>query len=607
MNESSPAWRQTAAMAFPRAYHTLTVLPDGNVLVTGGGVTTEGKDVSAAVYEAELWSLPRLYHGTAVLLADGRIAVAGSGDSFGGPNQTTAESYAPPYLFKGTRPDIVSAPAEIFYGTSIAADLADASPITSVALMRPGAVTHQFDESQRYLSLTFHQIGNTLSIDAPASATLAPPGYYMLFVLTEAGVPSIAHWVRLPAPTEDTTPPPPPGSLIASSGILHVGLTWTPPSDASDIVRYNVHRSTVAGFTPSAANRIAQPTITNYDDAGLAPGTSYYRVTAEDLAGTLSVPSNTAAGTALPDTVAPLVAITAPGSASTLAGTVTITVTASDDQAVVGVRFHVDGAELGTEDTTPTYSRAWDTRTVPNGNHVLTAVARDVGGNQRTSSPVPVTVSNTAQPPATGLVAAYAFSEGSGTTTADRAGKGNTGTLAGATWTSAGLAGSAVSFDGVNDRININDSTSLDLTGAMTLEAWVYPTALGGWRTVALKERSGGLVYALYAHDNAPWPAAYVQAGGREIGVAGVAPLILHTWTHLATTYDGTTLRLYVNGQEVASQAGGGAMQASTGRLRLGGNAVWGEWFAGRIVEVRIYNRALNAAEIQVDMAVQIP
>ena len=164
----------------------------------------------------------------------------------------------------------------------------------------------------------------------------------------------------------------------------------------------------------------------------------------------------------------------------------------------------------------------------------------------------------------------------------------------------------ALSFDGVNDRININDAASLDLTGGMTLEAWVYPTALSGWRTVFMKERAGGLVYALYAHDNVPQPAAYVRVGGVEWRVAGVSPLPLNTWTYLATTYDGATLRLYVNGRR-SEQGRRGRIQVSTGRLRIGGNAVWGEWFAGRIDEVRIYNRALTPAEIQADMATPVP
>jgi hypothetical protein len=70
----------------------------------------------------------------------------------------------------------------------------------------------------------------------------------------------------------------------------------------------------------------------------------------------------------------------------------------------------------------------------------------------------------------------------------------------------------------------------------------------------------------------------------------------------LATTYDGTTLRFFVNGVQVASQAGVGAITPSTGALRIGGNGVWGEYFRGLIDDVRVYNRVLTATEIQTDM-----
>ena len=154
--------------------------------------------------------------------------------------------------------------------------------------------------------------------------------------------------------------------------------------------------------------------------------------------------------------------------------------------------------------------------------------------------------------------------------------------------------------------MTVNSTALLNLTTGMTLEAWVFPTALGtSWRNVLMKERAGGEIYNLYAHTDALKPAVYVvraAAPSAPLGATGTAPLPLNAWTHLAATYDGTTLRLFVNGAQVGSRAVTGALLTSTGALRIGGNSVWGEYFQGRIDEVRIYNRALGAAEIQADM-----
>jgi hypothetical protein len=201
-----------------------------------------------------------------------------------------------------------------------------------------------------------------------------------------------------------------------------------------------------------------------------------------------------------------------------------------------------------------------------------------------------------------GLVVAYGFNEGSGSTTADASGNSNTGTVSGAAWTTSGRYGSALSFNGSSNRVDINDANSLDLTTGMTLEAWVYPTTLSGWRTVILKEASGGLAYALYAYDNAPRPAAYINTGGSDLSAAGTSGISLNTWTHLAATYDGSTLRLFVNGTQTGSRTASGSIRVSTNYLRIGGNTLWGEYFSGLIDEVRIYNRALSQAEIQTDM-----
>jgi concanavalin A-like lectin/glucanase superfamily protein len=129
----------------------------------------------------------------------------------------------------------------------------------------------------------------------------------------------------------------------------------------------------------------------------------------------------------------------------------------------------------------------------------------------------------------------------------------------------------------------------------MTLEAWVKPTALG-WRTAIMKERTGGIAYALYGSTDTNRPSAEIQAETR-------APSAIPTnlWTHLASTYDGATLRLYVNGGRVAARAVSGPITISSGALRIGGNAVRGEYFSGLIDEVRVYERALSAAEIPAD------
>jgi Concanavalin A-like lectin/glucanases superfamily len=215
---------------------------------------------------------------------------------------------------------------------------------------------------------------------------------------------------------------------------------------------------------------------------------------------------------------------------------------------------------------------------------------------------VHVTFAVSAPPAAGGLVAAYGFDEASGTTTPDASGSGNPGVISGATRIAAGRAGAGLEFDGVNDWVTVADANSLDLTSGMTLEAWVYPTALGTtWRTVILKERPAGLAYALYANDDKTRPETFSFTGS-ELGVRGPSALPLNTWTHLAATYGSSTLRLFVNGTQVATRSVGSALGTSANPLRIGGNAVWNEWFQGRIDEVRVYNRALTAADIQADM-----
>ena len=215
-----------------------------------------------------------------------------------------------------------------------------------------------------------------------------------------------------------------------------------------------------------------------------------------------------------------------------------------------------------------------------------------------------VTVNVTA-PSDEALVLALGFDENMGVTTAiDGSGRNHHGTISGAVRVS-GKIGGALRFDGINDWVTVADAADLDLSSAMTLEAWVNPSVVGGWQTVLLKEGAGNMAYELYSNIDAARPAAYFTTPGGAIrAITGTAVLAANTWTHIAATYDGANMRFYVNGSLVRTVARTGAILATDGPLHIGGNEVWGgEWFSGLLDEVRIYNRALSASEIQADMS----
>jgi Ca2+-binding RTX toxin-like protein len=204
-----------------------------------------------------------------------------------------------------------------------------------------------------------------------------------------------------------------------------------------------------------------------------------------------------------------------------------------------------------------------------------------------------------------GLAVSLSFNEATGDA-ADASGNGNVGTLVGATRVTDPVRGSVVSFDGVDDMVSVAAGPSLDFTTGMTLQAWVRPTELIGWETLILKERGGGdFSYALYAHDGgslaggAPVPSGNVRVSGAHQVLRGTSALPLNAWTHIATTYDGTTQRLYINGVEVSSRAQSGLINVGSGQLSIGGNNAFAdEFFRGLIDDVKVYNRALTAAEI---------
>ncbi len=151
-------------------------------------------------------------------------------------------------------------------------------------------------------------------------------------------------------------------------------------------------------------------------------------------------------------------------------------------------------------------------------------------------------------------MAAYSFDEGGGTTVVDLSGNGNHGNVSNAAWTATGKYGKALVFNGTNAVVTVNDSASLRLTSAVTLEAWVNPSAsVGGWRDVIYKGNDN--YYLEGSSDNGGVLAAGGTFAGANANLYGPGALPINAWSHIAATYDGAALRLYVNGALVSSQS----------------------------------------------------
>jgi PKD repeat protein len=217
-----------------------------------------------------------------------------------------------------------------------------------------------------------------------------------------------------------------------------------------------------------------------------------------------------------------------------------------------------------------------------------------------TSGGTTTTTTTTSAAHTRGLVAAFGFEEPSGSGAIDASGMRNNGTISGAARVATTFFGRALKFDGNNDWVTIADNVSLDLSKGMTMAAWVFPTTTTGVRDILIKEGSGVDIYNLYARNWRGRPESNVFVGGANRVAEGTA-LPANVWTHVAGTYDGTTLRLFINGVQTTSSTFSGAIATSSGPLRIGGNSVWGEFFQGYIDEVRVYNRALTQAEIALD------
>ena len=247
LSSASPTWQWAASMANPRRHLNATVLPTGEVLVTGGSSGTGFNDVSLGVHAAELWNphptplgtwavlasnaINRTYHATSILLPDGRVLHSGSGDAEA-PDEKSAEIFSPPYLFRGPRPSITAAPSTVSYGTTFTVTTMDAADIATVSLIHLGSTTHAFDMGQRFQRLSFQSGSGSLTITGPTNPNVTPPGHYMLFLLSGNGVPSVAKIIGVGA----SAAPPPPSNAAPTAAFSQscTGLSCTFTDGSTD-------------------------------------------------------------------------------------------------------------------------------------------------------------------------------------------------------------------------------------------------------------------------------------------------------------------------------------------------------------------------------------
>lgn len=205
LSEPAPAWTALPDLNVPRPLQfTATLLPDGRIFIAGG-VSGGGDGGPCEIFDprnpADGWlagpamTYARGYHSSFILLADGSIV--GGGDPQVGGMPTPHERFFPDY-FEMLRPVVSAAPGTINYGGVFTVDTPNAADIDEVVLLRPGAVTHGYNMSQRGIECVISAVaGGSLDVEAPPQANLAPPGWYLLFILNASRVPSLGRWIRL--------------------------------------------------------------------------------------------------------------------------------------------------------------------------------------------------------------------------------------------------------------------------------------------------------------------------------------------------------------------------------------------------------------------------
>src|ERR1700681_4752901 len=283
LSAASPAWVSGPNMSQPRIEMNATMLPNGKILTVGGSLNDE--DTNTASLKADIYdtatnkmasarsnAFPPLYHSIALLLPDATVWVVG-GNPTRGSYEQHVEIYTPPYLYNSngtlaTRPSITSVtPGVIGYGTSFQVQTPDAANISSVVLMKNGSVTHAFDMEQRLVGLSFTAGSGVLNVTGPPNGNVAPPGYYMIFLINTSGVPSVAKFVQvLKAPTDT----PPKGTITSPASDIVIA----PGQSVTFVGTGNVSSASITGYSWSfrgaspATSSLQNPGAVTFSTAG---------------------------------------------------------------------------------------------------------------------------------------------------------------------------------------------------------------------------------------------------------------------------------------------------------------------------------------------------
>jgi type 1 glutamine amidotransferase len=599
---ASPVVTATRPMKYQRHWATSTVLPDGDVLVTGGGRENNGN--GGYVTNAEIWdpdtgnwsevAVPyehaRLYHSAALLLPDGRVMMGGGGTP-GPRSYTDVEYYSPSYLFNGDqlapRPVINTAPAAIGYNGSFA--VTASGTVSRVTLVRNGSVTHGFNNDQNFQDLAFSQSGGTVNITAPANGTYAPPGSYMLFVWDATGTPSVAKIVKIDPAVKLTQLNP---RVVDQFEYPRVPAEWrtaNPPATV-DVAPGN---SRMSPWTVINQVQLVRGTVSGQGGLGLT-GYQLSMGAAGNIQRTL--------GSLTPGTTYRVSLRYARDSrvSGTAAATGTLSVA------------NLNATLTATTSLPSTANYATYSGTFTAASSTATLTLRGTAGGLMIDDLV--VVGDDAPPPPPTSLTRYEFEEGTGTAAANTGTAGGPGaaTLTGTTgWSANGVVGKAVNLPGgtTANAVDLPDNLLQNATNFST-GFWVRPDTKANWTgllNIGDGLGSAGSYFQIQMQTQASGStglaATFKAKTGPEerVYATPARDVTAGQWNHVAFTRQGSVGTLYLNGEAIATRTDltiGMAQIGPTADNWLGRNGYPDAAFDGLMDDVRLYTSTLSGADV---------